>query len=62
MHGKHARIEISDFVLRTFVLAEDSITRFRDEMMFAAKFSEISPAARASISFLFRLHFASDLL
>ena len=43
MHGKHVRIEISDFVLRTFVLAEDSITRLSDEMMIAAKFREISP-------------------
>ena len=49
MHGKHVRIEISDFVFHTFVLAEDSITRLSDEMMIAAKFSEISPVARAQV-------------
>ena len=42
MHGKHVRIEISDSVMRTFVLAEDSITRLGDEKMIAAKFDEIS--------------------
>ena len=49
MGERHVRIEISDSVLRTFVLAEDSITRLSDEMMIAAKFSEISPAARAQV-------------